>query len=365
MEKLKKIDLPNWTLIFPILAWIGYFSSNINFGFFYTIILVFLLISSVLSSVHHAEIIAHRIGEPLGTLVLAISVTIIEVGLIVSFMLASGDSTSNYARDTIYATIMIILTGIVGMCLLIGGIKFIEQKFVLKGANTSLVALSAIITLTLILPNYTISESGPFFNNSQLIFISIVSLIIYITFILVQTVRHRDYFLAYQENEDELIESENVHLPNNLTFGISFVFLLLSLGIVILLGKALSPSIEIMVKNLNAPKALVGVIIATVVLMPEAIAAIRAALKNRLQTSLNLAFGSALASIGLTIPVISIISIFTDMKITLGLNSISTVLIMIAIFLNSLSLSNGRTNILQGVVLLTMFATYLFTTIVP
>lgn len=370
---INKLNLPKWTIFLPILAWIGYAGKYLNLGQYYFFVLILLLIGSVISSVHHAEVIAHKIGEPLGTLVLAVSVTVIEVGLIVSLMLAGGADASTYARDTIYAAIMIILTGIVGMSLLLGGIKHMEQKFVLKGISTALVALTSIITLTLILPNYTVSVEGPYFNKSQLIFISIVSVIVYITFVLVQTVRHRDYFLVSDEKEDkglsdlDLEESENIHLdpPNNLTAWVSFGLLIISLGIVILLGKALSPTIESMVKSIGAPKALVGVIIAGVVLLPEAIAAIKAAAKNRLQTSLNLAFGSALASIGLTIPTIAIVSLITDMKITLGLNSLSTILLIISVFINTLSLSNGRTNILQGVVLLVLFATYLFTTVVP
>lgn len=367
------IHLPKWTIVLPILAWIGFAGKYLNFGEYYFFILAVLLIGSVISAVHHAEVVAHKIGEPLGTLVLAVSVTVIEVGLIVSLMLAGGADASTYARDTIYAAIMIILTGIVGMSLLLGGIKHMEQKFVLKGVSTALVALTAIITLTLILPNYTVSVRGPYFNTSQLIFISVVSVIIYITFVLVQTVRHRDYFLPSDEREDKGLadldaeESENIHVdpPNLITTWLSFILLLISLGVVIMLGKALSPTIEEVVKSLGAPKALVGVIIAGVVLLPEAIAAIKAAAKNKLQTSLNLAFGSALASIGLTIPTIAIVSLLTDMKITLGLNSLSTILITIAVFINTLSLSNGRTNILQGVVLLVLFATYLFTTIVP
>lgn len=358
------INLPKWTLIIPLLSWVAYAGKNFHWGGgFYYIILGVLLIGSVLSAVHHAEVVAHKVGEPLGTLTLALSVTVIEAGLIISLMQEGGPGGSTYARDTIFAAVMIILTGIIGICLLTGGIKYLEQRFVLRGVNTALVGLTVIIMLSLILPNLTQSEPGPFFNNSQLIFVAIVTFIIYLTFVLVQTVRHRDYFLP--PKQDDLDKDGHADPPNNITAWTSFILLLLSLGVVILLGKTLSPSIESGVVEIGAPKALVGVIIATIILLPEGISAVRAARKNRLQTSLNLALGSAMASVGLTIPTIAVASLVLEMPVTLGIDYKSTVLVVMALFINMLSLSNGKTNVMQGVVLLVLFATYLFTTIVP
>ena len=387
----RTIDLPKWSLIIPVLAWISYALHYLEMGGWYGYVMGVLLIGSVMSAVHHAEVVAHKVGEPLGTLILALAVTIIEAGLIISLMLAGGPDASTYARDTIFAATMIILTGIVGICLLVGGFKFVEQKFVHRGVSTALVGLTVIVMLSMMLPNLTVSEPGPYFNNAQLIFVGIVTLIIYMTFVLVQTVRHRDYFLppifesnkeskiakdAQQDKEARIREGhddaeeyveEDIHAepPTNLTAWTSGVLLFLSLGVVILLGKALSPAIEAGVVQIGAPKSLVGVIIAAIVLMPEAIAALRAVKQNRLQTSLNLAFGSAMASVGLTIPTIAVASLILDLPVTLGIDEKSTVLVIMAIFINSLSLSHGKTNILQGVALLVLFFTYLFTIVIP
>lgn len=358
-----RIDLPKWSIFIPVLAWVSYLFNSLDLGGFYSYVMGALLVGSVLAAVHHAEVVAHKVGEPLGTLILALSVTVIEAGLIISLMLAGGPDASTYARDTIFAAVMIILTGIVGICLLVGGFKYLEQKFVMQGVNTALIGLTVIIALSLIFPNLLVSEPGPYFNTAQLIFVAMVTLIIYLAFVFMQTIRHRDYFLppVHEDNNND----GHADPPNKATAWISAVLLLVSLGVVILLGKALSPDIEAGVVQIGAPKSLVGVIIAAIVLMPEAIAAVRAARKNRLQTSLNLAFGSAMASVGLTIPTIAVASLVLDLPVTLGIDDKSTVLVVMAIFINMLSLSNGKTNVMQGVVLLVLFATYLFTTIVP
>ena len=359
---LKKLPLPFWTIALPILAWIAYFSPISGLGTIYIIILTALLIGSVLAAVHHAEVVAHRVGEPYGTLLLALAITTIEVALIVSLMLTGGPETTALARDTVLAAVMIILTGMIGICLLVGGAKYKEQEFSLSGVSVALVALSAIIVLTLILPNYTTSRPGPFYSPIQLGFVAIISLIIYGAFVLTQTVRHRDFFLPPGEDGNEDAHAEP---PTKKTALLSGLLLLVCLGIVVLLAKALAPDIEGAVINAGAPKSLVGVIIAAVVLLPEGLAAYRAAKKNRLQTSLNLALGSALASIGLTIPAVAIVAMFTGMTITLGIDMKATVLLLLSLFTIMLSLATGKTNMLQGVVLLVIFATYLFTTIAP
>lgn len=358
----KKLSLPLWTIILPILAWAAYFSPTSQLGTINIIILTALLIGSVLAAVHHAEVVAHKVGEPYGTLLLALAITIIEVALIVSLMLTGGPETTALARDTVLAAVMIILTGIIGVCLLTGGAKFREQEFSLSGVSVALVALSAILVLTLILPNYTTSEPGPFYNPIQLGFVAVVSLAIYAAFVLTQTVRHRDYFLPPSAEQEE-----NTHAdpPSQKTTLVSGLLLLSCLGIVVLLAKALAPSIEYAIVNVGAPKSLVGIIIAAVVLLPEGLAALNAARKNRLQTSLNLALGSALASIGLTIPAVAIVAMITGMTITLGIDMKATVLLLLSLFTIMLSLATGRTNMMQGVVLLVIFATYLFTTIMP
>lgn len=359
---LKKLPLPLWTIAIPILAWLAYFLPLDGIGAFGIAILTFFLIGSVLAAVHHAEVVAHKVGEPFGTLILALAVTTIEVALIVSLMLTGGPGTEELARDTVFAAVMIILTGMIGICLLAGGVKFKQQRFSFDGVKAPLVALTAILMLTLVLPNFTTSVAGPSYNSSQLIFVSIISLILYGTFILVQTVRHRDFFLPP-------VDSENVEAhatpPTRKVALLSGLLLLVCLGIVVLLAKTLAPDIENAVVNAGAPKSLVGVIIAAVVLLPEGIAAYNAARKNRLQTSLNLALGSALASIGLTIPAVAVVSLISGMTITLGIDTKSMVLLLLSQFTIMLSLGSGRTNILQGVVLLTIFAAYLFTIVAP
>lgn len=358
----KKLPLPLWTIAIPILAWIAYFGMSLELGNLYSIVLAAVLIGSVLAAVHHAEVVAHRVGEPYGTLLLALAITVIEVALIVSLMLTGGPETTALARDTVLAAVMIILTGMIGICLLVGGARFKEQVFSLQGVSAALVTLSAILVLTLVLPNYTTSTAGPVYTPLQLGFVAIVSLVLYGTFVLVQTVRHRDFFLPPEADGDE---DAHAAPPTNKVAWWSAVLLLVCLGVVVLLAKALAPDIELAVVNAGAPKSLVGVIIAAVVLLPEGLAAYRAAKKNRLQTSLNLAMGSALASIGLTIPAVAIVAMVTGMTITLGIDMKSTVLLLLSLFTIMLSLATGKTNILQGVVLLVIFAVYLFTIVAP
>ncbi|WP_400193277.1 calcium:proton antiporter [Hymenobacter sp. B81] len=357
-----KLKLPLWTILAPVLAWLSYAGIALGWGSGYLLVVAAALIGGVLAAVYHAEVVAHRAGEPFGTLVLALAVTIIEVSLIVSLMLAGGPETTALARDTVFAAVMILLTGITGLCLLAGGFHHREQVFGQQGVTAALVTLTAILVLTLILPNYTTSIAGPVYTYLQLGFISVVSLILYGTFVLVQTVRHRDFFLPPDGAADE---DAHAAPPPAKVAGLSFGLLLACLGIVVVLAKALSPAIEAGVVSMGAPKSLVGVIIAAVVLMPEGLAAWQAARNNRLQTSLNLALGSALASIGLTIPAVAIVAYFSGLTITLGIDIKSTVLLVLSLITVMLSLSTGRTHVLHGVVLLVIFAVYLFTTVVP
>ena len=355
--------LPSWSWLAPLAGWalIGGLWAAAT-GTFFTLLLTLGLLACVLAAVHHAEVIAHRLGEPYGTLVLAVAVTIIEVALIVSLMLSGGPATTALARDTVFAAVMIILNGMVGLCLLVGGSRHGEQSFGQYGVSASLATLAAIAVLTLVLPNYTTTVPGPFYSVSQLAFIALVSVALYGTFVLVQTVRHRDYFLP---DDATLDEETHAAPPSNSVALASLGLLLACLGAVVLMAKALAPVIESAVMQAGAPKAVVGVIIAAVVLLPEGLAALRAARANRLQTSLNLALGSALATIGLTIPAVAMVSIATGWTLTLGLDAKSSILLMLSLLVATLSLSTGRTTVLQGAVHLVIFATYLFTTVIP
>ena len=364
---LKSAFLPLWTWLVPAASWalLGGMWLGAS-GMAYTGLLTVSMLACVLTAVHHAEVIAHRLGEPYGTLLLAIAVTTIEVALIVSLMLSGGPATTALARDTVFAAVMIILNGIIGLCLLAGSSRHGEQSFGLKGVSASLATLAAIAVLTLVLPNFTTTVPGPFYSMSQLAFIAVVSVVLYGTFVLVQTVRHRDYFLPPPGNVNVNNNDEDHAEPPSPGVALASLALLLAcLGGVVLLAKSLAPVIETAVTSAGAPKALVGVIIAAVVLLPEGLAAFRAARADRLQTSLNLALGSALASIGLTIPAVAIVSIATGWTLTLGLDAKSSVLLMLSLLVTTLSLGTGRTTVLQGVVHLVIFAAYLFTTVIP
>ena len=353
--------LPAWTVALPVLGWLLLAGSALGLGGAYQAVVAAGLLGVVLAAVHHAEVVAHRLGEPFGTLVLAAAVTAIEVGLVVTLMLAGGESASALARDTVFATVMIILNGIVGLCLLAGGRRFLEQRFELQGVNAALSTLAAIVGLTLILPGFTTSAPGPVYTSRQLAFVAVASLVLYGTFVFVQTVRHRDYFLPQAPGG----EDEHLPPPSTRATLASAALLLVALGAVVLMAKAVSPALEAGVARLGAPQAVVGIAIAAIVLLPEGLSAVRAASANRLQTSLNLALGSALASIGLSIPAVAIVSIANGWPLTLGLDAKSIVLLVLSLFVSVLSLATGRTTVLQGVVHLVLFASYLFLTVFP
>ncbi|MDD1450763.1 ionic transporter y4hA [Sphingomonas sp. H160509] len=355
-----RLALPIWTLIAPGLGLLAVLVGLAKMGTLGTAAAVIVLIGSVLAAVHHAEVIAHKVGEPFGTLVLAIAVTVIEVSLIVSLMLSNAGDATTLARDTVFAAIMIILNFIIGICLLAGAVRHHEQRFTLKGMTAALGVLAAMAVLSLILPNYTSSTQGPTYASSQLIFVAVVSLILYGTFVLVQTVRHRDYFLPSTDDKDD-----HAAPPSGRATGIAFAALLVALVSVVLLAKTLSPTIEAAVLGAGLPLTVVGVVIAALVLAPESLAAYKSARRNRLQTSLNLALGSALATIGLTIPSVAIVSLALDLPLALGIDAKSMTLLALSLFVATLSLGTGRTTVLQGVVHLVIFAAYLFTTVVP
>lgn len=358
---MKLKNILHWTVIVPVIAAAFYLLGFLDGTLTTNIIGAILLFGSVLAAVHHAEVIAHKVGEPYGTIILAICITILEVGLIVSFMLSGSEGAQTYARDTVFAAVMIILNGILGICIWVGSRKYKEQFFITKSATTYLVSLVAILVLTLILPNYTSSVHGPFYSEAQLIFISVACLVIYGSFLMFQTVRHRNYFVEETPDDD----AHEAGKPSTAKTIQSLVLLVVCLAIVIFMAKGLSPVIEDLVEKAGAPRALVGVIIAFVVLLPEGLAAIRAAQNNQIQSSINLSLGSALASVGLTIPAVSVVCIVFDIPFVLGLDMKSIILLALSVFITMLSLSSGKTNQLYGTVLLVNLAAYIFTVIIP
>ena len=320
-----------------------------------------ILFGTVFAAVYHAEVVAHRVGEPFGTLVLAVAVTIIEVALIVSVMVAAPTEKAGLPRDTVFAAVMIVCNGIVGLCLLSGGARHHEQAFHLDGAKAALAVLAALTCLTLIFPNVATTAPGPYFSRSQLVFAGIVSLVLYGSFVFVQTVRHRDYFLPAEAGDEET----HAPPPSNTVTLVSAGLLLVALAAVVGLAKALTPTLEVEIAKAGAPKAMVGIVIAALVLLPEGLAALRAARLNRLQTSLNLALGSALASIGLTIPAVAVVSIVLGQPLELGLGTKDQVLLALTLVVGVITLGTGRTTVLQGIVHLVIFAAFLFFAVVP
>ena len=322
------------------------------------------LVAAVLVAVHHAEVVAHRVGEPFGSLVLAVAVTVIEVGLILSLVLSGGEGPETLARDTVFAAVMITTNGIVGLCLLVGALRHHVVVFRAEGSSGGLAAVLALATLCLVLPSFTTSTPGPTFTGPQLAFAAVVSLVLYGTYVVVQTVRHRDYFLPVPRG-DGSAAPEHEDPPSSRTALLSLVLLLASLVAVVGLAKTVSPALESGVRALGAPLSAVGVAIALLVLLPETIAAVRAASRDRLQTSFNLAYGSALASIGLTIPTIAVASIWLEGPLVLGLGGTETVLLALTAVVGILTVASGTAIVLEGAVHLVILAAFLVIAITP
>lgn len=355
--------LPLWSSVIPVVACLALLVfRGESHGVVAIAVASALLISSVIAAVHHAEVIAHRVGEPFGTLVLALAVTIIEVALIVSMMMSGVDNAALIARDTVFAAVMIVTNGVVGLCILLGCLRHRVQSFRQEGAKPALTVLGALSILTLVLPNFTVSTPGPVFNAAQLTFAGLSSLALYGTFVFIQTVRHRDYFLPVNaRNSDEA----HAPPPTQREMLISAGLLMLALVAVVGLAKSLSPAIRHGIALMGAPAGVVGIAISLLVLLPESVAALRAALANRLQTSLNLSLGSGLASIGLTIPTVAVVALSFDLPLSLGLDALDMALLALTLLTAILTLGTGRTTLLQGVVHLVIFAAYLFLSFVP
>jgi Ca2+:H+ antiporter len=356
--------LPLWTWLAPAAGWLLIAAER--GGFAHALLpvgLALALIACVLAAVHHAEIVAHRVGQPLGSLLLALAVTVIEVALIIALMSANPQASTALARDTVFAEIMIIINGMLGFCLILGGTRHYEQAFGLQGVSGALATLATLSVLILILPNATINAPGPAYSASQLAFVGVVSLVLYLVFVFVQTVRHRDDFLPVVSETEA--EPSPATVPGNMVAVVAAFLLLAALSVVVLGAEELAPLLRAQIDRMDAPPAVLGVVIAVIVLLPEALAALKAAFADRLQTSLNLALGSALASIGLTIPAVAAFALLNGWTLALGLDLKETILLALSLLVAALSLGTGRTTVLQGAVHLVIFAVYLFTTMVP
>ncbi len=330
------------------------------------------LVGAVLAAVHHAEVVAHKVGEPFGSLILAVAVTVIEVGLIVMLMTSGGAGASTYARDTVFAAVMITLNGIVGLSLLVGALKHHLVSFNASGTGSALATVVALAGVTLVLPGFTVSAEGLEYSPSQLAFAAAASLVLYISFVVTQTVRHRDFFLPVSSDERgrvtgvlDLDADGHADPPSSQEARLSLGLLVVALIAVVGLAKLLSPAIEDGVEQLGFPYAVVGVVIALLVLAPESISAVRNAARDRVQTSLNLAYGSAMASIGLSIPTIAVAMIWLDGPLVLGLESMQIVLLALSVAVAVLTVAQGRVYALQGIVHLVLLAAFLFLSVQP
>jgi Ca2+:H+ antiporter len=332
-------------------------------GVVLAVVAVFLAVA-VPAAVHHAEVISHRVGEPLGALVLAVAVTVIEVALIVTLMVSADSDTSTLARDTVFAAVMLTCNGIVGLSLLTVTIRGNVAAFSAEGTATALGTVLTLATLSLVVPTFTTSRPGPEFSSEQLTFAALASLVLYLVFVFVQTVRHRDQFVEPMPVNDPLRQQHEPPPSNRRTLA-SVALLVIALVVVVGLAKVESPAIEDAVDAIGAPQSAVGVVIALVVLQPETLAAVRNARRGRVQISLNLAYGSAMASIGLTIPTLAVATIWLEPALVLGLGSTELVLLAITVVVGSMTVSLGEATLQQAGLRLVLFAGFLFLAVVP
>ena len=361
---------PSWTTVLPpvaVLVLIAVWGRDLAPPLVAVVAAV--LAGAVLAAVHHAEVVAHRVGEPFGSLVLAVAVTVIEVALIVTLIVSGGPETASLARDTVFAAVMITVNGILGLSLLVAARRQHVAVFNAEGTGAALATVATLATLSLALPSFTTGRPGPEFSPGQLLFAALASLATYGMFVVTQTVRHRDFFLpvpgegpaAGQEGG----EQEHAGPPSDRAAVTSLGLLVVALVAVVGLAKVESPAIEAGVEAAGFPPSFVGVVIALLVLLPETLAAVRAAQRGLVQTSLNLALGSAMASIGLTIPVIALASVWIDGPLVLGLAATQLVLLALTVVVGVLTVVPGRATRLQGGIHLVLLAAFLFLAISP
>lgn len=348
----------------PVLACVLVWGlSGSSLGPVLTVVALATLIGTVLVAVYHAEVVARRVGEPFGALILALAVTVIEASLIVSMMFSEAGDASTLTRDTVFATVMIVCNGVIGLCLLMGAFKHHTLSFRVEGTTPALAVLATLTTMTLVLPDFTFTTEGPTFSNAQLLFAGALSLLLYVVFLFVQTIRHRDHFLP--ESRGAIEDSAHHTVPSTMALIGSLILLPVALIGVVGLAESIAPIVESVVESRALPHAVVGICIALMVLLPETTAAVRSARRNQMQAGFNLALGSALATIGLTIPTVAVISVIFDLPMELGLAPKEMALLVLTLFLTGLTVSGGKATILHGAVHLVVFAAFLFLSLIP
>jgi Ca2+:H+ antiporter len=338
-------------------AWLADLSGPAWFAFV-SLWLFGVILLSAFAVVRHAEALAARLGEPYGTLILTLAVTGIEVMMIAAIMYA-GKGNSALARDAMMAVVMIVLNGLVGLSLLWGGLRYHEQSYNLQGANAFLAVILPLAVLGLVLPNFTQATPGPTLSPLQAGFLILMSLVLYGVFLAIQTTRHRDYFTAPGPAQADAARKEDpgghgvqsVALHSTLLFAYVLPLVVLSKQIAVPMNHA--------IQVLHAPPALAGFLVSVLILSPESLGAVRAALANELQRSVNILLGSVLASIGLTIPAVLAIGFATGYEIVLGLDAIDSILLLLTLALSTLTFTAARSNVLLGAVHLLLFFAYL------
>ncbi|MEZ0109190.1 Ca2+:H+ antiporter [Catenulispora sp. EB89] len=366
-----------WSNVVPVLAIVLLaFTWGRDLPAWVVAVVAVFLFGAVLAAVHHAEVVAHRVGEPFGSLVLAVAVTVIEVALIITMMTAKGAKGAGLARDTVFAAVMITCNGIAGLCLLLGALKRGLALFNADGTSTVFGAIITLAGLTLVLPTFTTSQPGPEFNDTQLTFAALASIAVYGLFISALTVRHRPDYLPVDTGSEAGVRDQDADFtldehgyqgepPTDRQALISLALLLCALVAVVGLGKGVSPTIERGVDRAGLPASVVGVVIALMVLLPESISAVRSAYRDEVQTSLNLALGSAMASIGLTIPAIAVSTVWLSTPLILGLDASHMVLLAMTVAVGTLTFVRGRATLVQGGAHLVLCAGYLILAVSP
>ena len=335
-------------------SWLGDLSHPVWFtvvlGWLFAVILL-----SAFAVVRHAELLAGKLGEPLGTLILTLAVTGIEVTMIVAFMY-TGKGNPALARDAMFAVVMIVMNGMVGLSLVLGGLRHHEQTYNLQGANAFLAVIVPLAVLCMVLPNFTTAAPGPTLSRSQAVFVAVMSVALYGVFLAIQNLRHREYFMAPKSPHPA---KKPPPASGFRSVGYHVLFLIAYLLPLVTLAKQLAVPIDHGIAVLHAPAALSGFLVAIVVLSPEAMSAARAALANELQRSMNILLGSVLATISLTIPAVLVIGFATGRAIVLGLDAANMILLVLTLGVSTLTFASARTNVLLGAVHILLFLSYL------
>lgn len=360
--------LQEWPLLFNLATTQAFLSygqgllADLEHPVWFTLIMGWLLLTilaSIFAVVRHAECLAEKLGEPLGTLVMTLSVTSIEVMIIIATML-TGEGSPTLARDSMFAVIMIMLNGMVGLTLLIGALKYKEQGYNLQGATSFLAVILPLAVIGLILPNYTVSGPDQSFSTIQAAFLIVMSVALYGVFLIIQNGRHRAYFRTARPSQESKVAKRKWRIVHEVhSFPYHLLLLLAYMAPLVILTEHLAVPLEFTIRVLGAPAALAGFVIALLVLVPESLGAVRAALANDLQKSVNILLGSVLATIGLTIPIVLAFGLLYHKRIILGLEPIDVTMLALTLVFSTMTFSSNRTNVLLGAVNLLLFFAYL------